>query len=285
VGRYVRVSPLTLETPMSWKPAMAAVLLGLPLEAAAPPSRMALPAPAAVGAAAAAGPVAGAAQADGRSAHSFAFTRAIYSSGMGGRRFNSWATDYPKADQQFLAVLTRLTNVDAYMLENAVRLDDPELRRYPFLYMLEVGYMGMTPSEVEGLRGYLEAGGLLMVDDFWGTQEWANFEYEMRRVFPDREIVDLPLDHPIFRIFYEIDEVVQVPAIGNIRRGFTHERDGYVPMVRGIFDDHGRLMVVIHWNTDLGDAWEWAEQPDYPLVYSTYAFRVGVNMVVWAMTN
>jgi hypothetical protein len=229
-------------------------------------------------------PVPGVAQAP-LAAHAFALTRAIYSSGFDGRRFNSWATDYPKSDQQFVSVLKRLTSVSAYPLDNAMRLDDPDLRRFPFLYMVEVGSMNMTPAEVTGLRDYLLAGGFLMVDDFWGTQEWANFEREMRRVFPDREIVDLPLDHPIFRIFYEIDEVVQVPAIGNIRRGQTSERDGIVPYVRGILDDQGRLMVIIHWNTDLGDAWEWAEQPDYPLKYSTYAFRVGVNMVVWAMTN
>jgi hypothetical protein len=218
-------------------------------------------------------------------AHAFTFSRAVYSSGGGWRRGNAWATDWPKSDEQFLAVLTRLTNIDAYPSDHPVRLDDPMLRRYPFVYLVEPGYMTMTPAEVEGLRGYLEAGGFLVVDDFWGTREWANFEHEMGRVFPSRPIVDLPLDHPIFRIFYTIDEILQVPAIPNIRRGRTHEQDGYVPHVRGILDDDGRLMAVINWNTDLGDAWEWAEQPDYPLLYSTFAFRMGVNMVVYAMTH
>jgi hypothetical protein len=220
-------------------------------------------------------------------AHAFAFTRAIYTSGggMGWGRSNAWATDYPKADQQFLSVLTRLTNLDAYMAEHPVRLDDPELRRHPFVYLVEPGGMSLTAGEVTGLRGYLESGGFLVVDDFWGSREWANFEREMGRVLPSREIVDVPLTHPLFRIFYTIDEIVQVPAVNNIRRGRTHEQDGFVPHARGIFDDEGRLMVMINWNTDIGDGWEWAEQPDYPLVYSTYAFRIGVNMVVYAMTH
>ena len=118
------------------------------------------------------------------SIHEFYFTRAIYGSGIASRWTPSWATDYPKADLQFLIGLKRLTNVDAYDFENAIELDDPDLRRYPFLYALEVGYMGLTDSEVKGLRSYLLAGGFLMIDDFWGTWQWQNFEMEMQRVLP-----------------------------------------------------------------------------------------------------
>jgi hypothetical protein len=213
----------------------------------------------------------------------FHFTRGAYS-GFRRGRFESWSTDYPKADLQFVSVLARLTNVDAYPGDNAIWLDDPELRRHPFLYLVEVGFMSLTEPEVRGLRDYLLAGGFLIVDDFWGTRQWANFEEQMRRVLPEHGIVELPLDHPIFSIFYEIDEIIQVPAI-NRAWGPTHEQDGYVPHVRGIFDDDGRLMAIINWNTDLGDAWEWAEQPHYPLKYSTYAFRMGVNMVVYALSH
>jgi hypothetical protein len=218
--------------------------------------------------------------------HAFYFTRAIYTDWRGSLRNPAWATDYPKADEQFVAVLRRLTNLDVYASEHAVALSAPELRRYPFLYMLEVGYMSLRTEEVEGLRDYLLAGGFLFVDDFWGSREWANFESEMRRVLPEHAIVELPLEHAIFRSFYEIREILQVPAIGNWRRGGrTWEQDGYEPAVRGIFDEDGRLMVMINWNTDLGDAWEWAEQPDYPLRFSTFAFQVGVNAIVHAMTN
>ena len=219
--------------------------------------------------------------------HEFYFTRAAYSSGWGwGRRGNSWATDYPKADRQFLTVLKRLTNLDAYDDENAVLLTDPSIRRYPFLYALEVGYMSMSPDEIKGLREYLMAGGFLVIDDFWGSREWANFEYQMGLVFPNRPIIELDRDHPVFSSFYDIDEILQVPAYGRGRwGGRTSERDGFVPHVLGIEDDDGRLMVLINWNTDLGDAWEWAEQPDYPMQYSTFAFQMGVNMIIYGMSH
>jgi len=217
----------------------------------------------------------------------FYFTRAAYTSWRRGWGTQNWAIDYPKADRIFLSFIARLLpNIDAYDEEHPVLLDDPDLRRFPFLYAVEVGYMDLTPEEREGLRGYLEAGGFLVVDDFWGSREWANFEYQMSRVLPDRPIVDLPLDHPVFSSFYEIDEILQVPNVGQGRAGGpTYEQDGYVPVVRGIHDENGRLMVLINWNTDLGDAWEWADDPFYPLRYSTYAYQLGVNMIVYAMSH
>ena len=215
--------------------------------------------------------------------HSFYFARAIYSGGYWGP---GWSTDYPKADQQFIAVLRRLTEVDAYPRDFAIRLDDPELRRFPFIYALEVGSMDLRESEVRGLRDYLLAGGFLVIDDFWGTFQWRNFEREIRRVLPDHEIVELPPDHPIFSTVYQVSEVIQVPNVDQgIWGGPTHEQDGYVPRVYGIFDEQDRLMVVINWNTDLGDAWEWAEQAAYPLKYSTYAYQMGANFIVYAMTR
>ena len=220
------------------------------------------------------------------------FTRVMYSGfgrGFGRRRGGGggWATDYPKADQIFLSFIDRLLpNIDAYEREHPIRLDDPAIRRFPFLYVLEVGGMALREPEIEGLRDYLLAGGFLVVDDFWGTRQWANFEYEIQAVLPGYEIVDLSLDHPIFSIFYEIDEILQVPNRTNgVRGGPTHQSDGYIPWVKGIYDENGRLMVVINWNTDLGDAWEWADDPDYPFRYSMYAYEMGVNMIVYAMTH
>lgn len=146
--------------------------------------------------------------------------------------------------------------------------------------------MSMTPEEATALREFLLRGGFLVVDDFWGTREWEIFEYEMQKVLPEYPIVDIPLEHEIFHTFYDIDEIIQVPNVNNGRRGWaTHERDGYDPFVKGIFDDEGRLMVIINWNTDLGDAWEWAEDPYYPLKYSTYAIQMGVNFIIYAMSH
>lgn len=215
----------------------------------------------------------------------FYFTRAEYSNWRESR-FGSWAVDFPKADRQFLIGLRHLTIIDAYEYENPVRLDDRALRRFPFLYALEVGYMALTDPEIRGLRDYLLAGGFLVIDDFWGSYEWANFEAEIHRVLPGYEIVDIPGDHPVLRAFYEIGEILQVPGRGRGIGGRpTWERDGYVPALRGIFDERGRLMVLINWNTDLGDAWEWAEDPWYPLKYANFAYQLGVNMVVYSMSH
>ena len=107
----------------------------------------------------------------------------------------------------------------------------------------------------------------------------------MRRVLPGCPIVDLPPDHPLFSAFYDVKEILQVPNVGNAMAGRTSERDGYTPYLRGIFDDQGRLMVVINANTDLGDAWEWAERPEYPLKFSTFAYQMGVNFIVYGMSH
>lgn len=236
----------------------------------------------------------GARMVDGRPAeyHEFYFTRAIYSGSRGlrgfGRGGGAWATDYPKADYQFVVVVERLANLDAYDCHNAVRLDDPAIRNFPFLYALEVGYMRLSDAEIQGLRDYLAAGGFVVIDDFWGTWQWQNFEYEMSRALPGYEMVDLPLDHPLFTTFYEIDEVLQVPSINNGRSGnpaYYAEGDGTVPFVKGVFDDSGRLVMVVNGNTDLGDAWEWAENPYYPLDRSTFAYEMGVNMIVYSMSH
>ena len=219
--------------------------------------------------------------------HEFYFTRAIYSGwyGYGGR--GSWTTDDPQADLQFLVGVRRLMMIDAYPEDHAVRLDDPELYRFPFLYVVEPGRgMNLTEEEVVALRRYLLAGGFLVVDDFWGTYQWDNWEYQIGRVLPEFRIVDLPMDHPIFHSMYDVKQIEQVPNVGNGCDGPPYsEGDGYVPMVKGIFDEQDRLIVVINWNSDLGDAWEWAEIPCYPLKMSTYAWEMGINFIVYGMSH
>jgi Domain of unknown function (DUF4159) len=215
----------------------------------------------------------------------FYWTRAVYSpNGLRGR--DSWLIDGPKSDRQFLIVLKRLVRINAYDWENFVSLADPNLRKFPLLYMLEVGGMDMTEAEVKGLRGYLDAGGFVIVDDFWGQDQWAVFEYNMRRVYPNRTFVDLSLDNPVFSAYYTIDHIEMTPAINNTVRKTECPWDPLCyTQVKGLYDDKGRLMMIVNWNTDLGDAWEWAEDPSYPLNLSTYAFEMGTNMVVYAMTH
>lgn len=218
----------------------------------------------------------------------FYFTRAIYSDGSYRRRGNgAWATDWPKADIQFLSVLRRLAReIDANPQDNAVPLSDPNLRRFPFVYAVEVGNMALTDVEVASLRNYLLAGGFLFVDDFWGTYEWENFADNIRRVLPEYTIVDLPLTHPLFNTYYEIAQIEQVPNIGNgCRGGPYYERDGYDPMIKAIFDQNERMMVLISFNSDMGDAWEWMEQACYPLKMSTYAYEFAVNTIIYSMSH
>ena len=216
----------------------------------------------------------------------FYFTRLAYSGRMYMYR-GSWSVDYPKADRQFMVGLKRLLDqLDAYDYDNARLATDPELYRFPFLYSVEVGYMVLSPEERDDLRRYLLAGGFWVIDDFWGDDQWGNLERELSLLLPGYSIVEIPLDHPIFHCFYDVEEIVQVPNVGQGRYGGpTWENGGYTPHVRGIFDDDGRLMVVINWNTDLGDAWEWAEDERYPVRFSHYAYQMGVNFVVYAMSH
>ncbi|MCY3591979.1 MAG: DUF4159 domain-containing protein [Acidobacteria bacterium] len=217
----------------------------------------------------------------------FYFTRLAYSGHMYRGFAGSWSIDYPKADRQFMIGLKRLLDqLDAYDYDHALPATDPGLFRFPFLYSVEVGYMALSPAEREALRRYLLAGGFWVIDDFWGSWEWANLERELSLLLPEYPIVELPLDHPIFHCFYDVEEILQVPNVGQGRYGGpTWEQDGFTPHVRGIFDEDGRLMVVINWNTDLGDAWEWAEDEWYPVRFSHYAYQMGVNFVVYAMSH
>lgn len=229
--------------------------------------------------------------ADEQAQHEFYFTRGMYRDdfSIGDELGGSWSIDYPRADRHFLHALDRLSVLDLSPDENAVKLTDPKLRQLPFIYALEVGAMQLDEAEVGALRDYLLAGGFLFIDDFWGSWAWSNLVDQMRLVFPNREIVEIPPSHSVFHVVYDIEEIKQIPNFRNgiafERTGITHEDDGREPKVSGIFDDNGNLMVLINWNTDLGDGWEWADHPEYPSHFSTYAFMLGINIVIYAMTH
>jgi hypothetical protein len=214
----------------------------------------------------------------------YTFARLVYSGGTGWR-YDSWTTDAPKADVTFVAGIKRLTNLDVRDSAFYVPLTSTEIFKYPFLYAVEVGYMRLSPEEVEVLREYLLRGGFLVVDDFHGSYEWANFEGQMREVFPNGTIEDLPLSHPIFHCFFDIEELIQVPGIQYLYTGRKHERDGYEAQFKGVFDESGKLRVMVNFNSDLGDAWEWADFPPYPEQYSSTAYRLGINYIIYSMTH
>lgn len=199
---------------------------------------------------------------------------------------SSWTTDYTSADRHVALALRRLTRLHVRSVEQPVDLDDGnDVFNYPWLYAVEVGHWQLTDSQVKQMREFLERGGFFMCDDFHGTEEWAVFLATMQRVFPDRPIVDIPNSDSIFHVIYDLDDRYQVPGAQYLRSGRTYEYDGYEPHWRGIYDDKGRLMVAICHDMDLGDAWEWADWPQYDEKFSALAFRIVSNYVVYAMTH
>ena len=198
----------------------------------------------------------------------------------------SWSQDYPRADRHFATALRRLTRIHVRSVEQPVNLDDEDdVYNWPWLVAGEMGDWKLTDSQVKKLRDYLLRGGFLMLDDFWGTEEWQRFAESMVRVFPDRPIVEVENEDSIFHTVYDLDDRYQVPGEWALRRGTTYRNDGSVPRWRGIYDDHGRLMVAMSFNSDIGDSWEWADDPYYPEKYSALGIRIGVNYVVYAMSH
>ncbi len=197
-----------------------------------------------------------------------------------------WTMDYPRSDRHFVRAVRRLTRVHARSVEQPVNLDDgDDVYNWPWLYGVEVGHWELTDAQVAKLRDYLLRGGFLMVDDFHGTIEWEVFAASMNRVFPDRPIVDIKDSDAIFHVLYDLGNRFQVPGAQYLRTGSMYEWDGVDPHWRGVYDDKGRLMVAICHDMDLGDSWEWADDPRYPEKFSSLGLRIGVNYVVYAMTH
>src|SRR5579864_902130 len=202
------------------------------------------------------------------------------------RGLTNWTIDYPRSDRHLSAAVRRLTRLQARSVEQPVNLDDEDdVFNWPFLYGVEVGHWELTDSQVAKLREFLLRGGFFMCDDFHGTDEWNVFIYSMKKVFPDRPIVDLENSNAIFHTVFDLDERYQVPGYQYLYSGRISEKDGFEPRWRGIFDDNGRLMVAICHNMDLGDSWENADDPRYAEKYSALGIRIGVNYIIYAMTH
>lgn len=218
----------------------------------------------------------------------FTFVRTIYHSGLSGWRDGSWAVDYPEADYHFIIGVRDWsgTNLNISAEPKQLQILDEHLFDNPLIYFVEPGYLELSDEEAQRLREYVTRGGFLFLDDFWGDYEWENVREQMRKVFPNYEIKDLPRDHSIFHCYFDIDEVVQVPGIGSwLRRGITHEKGGTVPHYMGIEDEKGQVLAFFARNCDLGDAWEWIDDPRYPLKYGLAAYKVGINVIIYAMTH
>lgn len=197
-----------------------------------------------------------------------------------------WAIDGPAAEQN---LSRRVKSVTAIEVDDpiVIRLEDPELFNNPWIYFVEPGTLRLQEPEVPILREFLLRGGTAVMDDFHGPIEWENVETELKRVFPDREIVELNPDHPIFHCFYQLDAYPQIPGLGSFMQGRTWEKMGFQPHLRAIQDDNGRAMVLINWNTDMGDGVEWSNAEEYPgyVTYTAEAYRMMINEIIYSLTH
>ena len=202
-----------------------------------------------------------------------------------------WATDYPDSDLNFSLRLQQMTAIRVHPEPIIVSILDPKMKEYPFLYTIETSSLELMDEEVKLLREHLLNGGFLMIDDFWGDEQWEHTRQQIKKVFPDRPITELELDHPVFNIVFQLKEKPQVPAIeyalSGRSTGVFYEKGGKVVHYYGVFDAKGRMMVIICRNTDLGDGWE--REGEDPFFFTEFsekkAYPMGINIVVYSMTH
>ncbi len=223
----------------------------------------------------------------------FTFARLRYNSSHGRWRWGKWMTDYPDSDLNFSYRLQQLTSLQVNPKGAIVDIEAEQLRHYPFVYMIEPGGIMISNEEARVLREYLLNGGFIMVDDFWGSDEWDVFYQAFKQIFPDREPKELDLSHEIFHAVFDLKIKPQIPSVGAAMagrsRGITYERGQDTQQVhyKGVFDDKGRMMMIICHNTDLGDGWEEeGTDPWYFREFSEkYAYPLGINILFYALTH
>jgi hypothetical protein len=224
----------------------------------------------------------------------FAFARLRYRSGrdaFGGGygggfrgRYARWGTDANKSERQFIMGLRRLTRVHARSVEEIVDIDSDGIFDWPWLYAVGIGDWRLSESHVERLKRYFERGGFFVVDDFHNEAEWARFAAGVSLLFPGREFIELDDDAKIFHSVYDLSKREHVPGF-QVTWGQPWERGGVGAHWRAMLDDKGRVMIAAFFNQDLGDAWEWADHPQYPEQHASMAYKMGVNYVIYAMTH
>jgi len=226
----------------------------------------------------------------------FTFCHLLYTSVRRESGGYGWSTDYPEADRNFVIRLSQLTTAAVSRWDDGepgftvVRATDDELYQCPFLFTSDVGTMGLSELEALRLRDYLLKGGFLWVDDFWGERAWRRWVDEIGRVLPEHAIVDVPSDHPMLHALYRVMELPQVPSIQHWRRsgGRTSERgsESEEPHMRAIFDERGRLLVLMTHDTDIADGWEReGEEKEFFDSFSPDAYAIGIDVVIWAMSH
>jgi hypothetical protein len=207
----------------------------------------------------------------------FIFARWHYGTGRFGG--GGWVHDYPTAEEHILQIMKEATGINVERVSyKIVELSSPEIFEYPFSYVSEPGEMNLTDEEVLNLRQYINRGGFVMIDDFGGQGneqlEMESFRRNLLRTFPDRDIFPLDDNHPLLRNFYDIDNLNTV-----------HPMTGVKSIFYGYPDGRGGLSMVICFNNDVGDFWEFIDYPRYPVKPSAEALKLGINFVMYAMTH
>jgi len=219
------------------------------------------------------------------------------------QRAGTWWTDFPDSDLNLSFRLQQMTSMKVDPNGRVLDLTDPDLFNYPWIYMVEPGSLLLRDEEFPVLRKYLLNGGVLMADDFWGERQWEVFRRQIKRVLPDREFVELPMEHPLFHCVFDLKgpkNSLQTPNVGvgeesqyaeSRYHGVTweyHDGEQCKEMhVRAIFDDKGRIMVIATHNTDNGDGWE--REGEYEYFFREFsekrAFPLGINIIFYLMTH
>jgi len=221
----------------------------------------------------------------------FTFCRLRYQNIRRARK-SGWGDDYPQADYNFMVRLSELTTTRISRWNNGdpgfanVTAMDPDLFQCPYLRMQNAANYDFTPEETVRMHDYLLKGGFLWIDDNWDP----DFEYirpNLLRILPGANIVDLPVDHPMFSILYRVNPLPQIPSLGSwVRSREDSEIGPSTVHYYGVFDDHNRLVVLVSMNSDVSDSWEReGDNADYFHTYGGKGYTLGVNVAIWIMTH
>jgi hypothetical protein len=188
-----------------------------------------------------------------------------------------WSHDWPRSEEHFMKIMSEVTKLEVNPSGHIISFQNDDCFNYPIAYLCEVGYINLSKEEAQRMAEYLLRGGFLIVDDFRGQWEANNFRNQMQQVFPNRPIEELPRSHPIWKSFYDISnlEIPPPPIYSRLDK----------PQYFGMNDDNGRLMMVIDYNNDISEYWEWSDDPLKPIDDTNEAYKYGVNYVMYALTH
>ena len=194
-----------------------------------------------------------------------------------------WSHDYPVASRHLMKIMTELSKVEPTLdiNEPILTFDDPMLCKFPFAYLCEVGFMNLSEKEIAGMREYLLRGGFLLVDDFRTPGQFQTLQYHVKKAFPELELKKLDVSHPIFNCFFSIKTIDLNPIYGG---GFG-SRETQNPEFSGLEDETGRLMMIINYNYDVSDFWQFSDNPFRPIEETNEAYKFGVNYIIYALTH